>query len=113
MTEELLNLEQGTEQERIYEIAKIEEKCWCNGISSDLFDSLINVIKNDESSLVKIMAIRTLYHEPSECWPCQQEEREKILKLIKEENKGLGMGDFYTHVVYELNEIEDKLNWLK
>jgi len=105
-------LKDASEKERLWAIAKLEEKCNGHGIPKKFIDSLINILENDESSLVKAMAIRALYHKSSECWPYDKDDRKKVLSAIINYKSGLGMG-IDRHIAYEIREIENRMRWLQ
>ena len=89
--EELLNkLKTGNEMERLYALAKLEEKCYGNGFPGFLIDLFIEHAQNDESPIVRAFALRALYHQSSETWPMGPEDRKKVLNVIKDRIKWQG-----------------------
>jgi len=76
-------LESGDEMERLWALAKLEEKCYGSGVPNFLIDQIIRCMEQDESSIVRAFAIRVLYHQSSEIWPLDEAKRAKILEAIK------------------------------
>jgi hypothetical protein len=99
------------EKERLWAIAKIEEKFYRRGIGDFgiILDELIRLIKFDESIIVRAFALRSLYHDASEIWPYEVEHEKKILDVIlfKGKDIGCGVGELDQFIAHELLNIED------
>lgn len=104
-------LESGDEMERLWALAKLEEKCYGSGVPNFLIDQIIRCMEQDESSIVRAFAIRVLYHQSSEIWPLDEAKRAKILEAIKKHSRR-GESTFDSYIAYEIMEIESCIKWL-
>lgn len=107
----LEKLKSGNEMERLFALAKLEEKCYGNGVSEFLVDTFLEHAQNDESSIVRAFALRSLYHQSSETWPMGPDERKKILTVINEKRSSEKY-DVDSFIASELSEIESGVKWL-
>jgi len=106
-------LQDKYENKRLWAIAKLEEKCYSCGVPMIYIDSLVNIIENDESPIIRAMAIRALYHEPSESWPNQPPSRVKVSMIIDSKVRGRGVDGIDQHIAFEVHEIDKKMKWLQ
>lgn len=102
--EESGKLSSNNEAERLWGIAKLEERMHGYGISRTILEKLIDMIKTDDSEIVRIMAIRALYHPSSETWSFGPEDRKKIFKAIANSK---------CFITNEILDLERKNRWLR
>lgn len=100
------------EMERLWGVAKIEEKCFGNGMPFSVLELLIKMALNDESNIVRAFTLRSLYHMSSETWPYGVEDRKKILNYIQILKSSQNNYNFSQYIACEINLIEKKTHWL-
>ncbi len=66
ISEYIKKLKIRNEMERLWAVAKIEEKCQNHGIPKSILGCLLRLIENDGSAIVRGFSIRALYHQSSE-----------------------------------------------
>jgi len=114
-SEYIEKLKTGNEMERLWAVAKIEEKCHNHGIPKFIVDCLLRLIENDESEIVRAFSIKALYHQSTESWPYKPEDRKKIFEAINNHLERLNNNTKYGidhFITYEILEIESRLKWL-
>jgi hypothetical protein len=101
------------ERERHWALAQLEATVLGRGFPDALFEKVLKMALNDSSPLVRGQAQRFLYHEPSECWPIDEEQQRQLEIALFLEPVGRGMGGFDGILRFEMQEIEKRIHWLR
>lgn len=110
--QELINqLANPSEKERLWALVQLESIILGRGFSDVIFDKVLNIALKDSSALVRAQAQRFLYHEPSECWPIDDNHQRQLYEALFRDPVGRGMGGYDGLIRFEMQELEERINW--
>lgn len=105
-------LKSEDEKERLWAVAKLEENSYRGCVLKFFIKKMIKIMKTDTSPIVRAMAMRSLYHQSSECWPALEDYNKLIRNALNSHDKYLGIGELDNQIAREIDLIDREMKWL-